>query len=326
MPTAAATARAARSLSPVSSTGRRPRPRSRVTASAEVGLTVSATMSTPRTAPSQAANTTVWPGGLGAVRRGRRARPGPAAPTATSSQRRGRRATACPSTTPRDAEPPGSWRSPRRRGAVGRLPCPAAVPARPGRDRRGDRVLGGVLDRPGQPQQVARVVAGRGGHVGQAIRPVVTVPVLSSTMVSTARVDSSTSGPLIRMPSCAPRPVPTRSAVGVARPIAHGQAMISTATAAVNAAPAGCPATSQAASVTSAISDDDRDEDRGDPVGEPLHRRLAGLRRRHEPGRSGRAGCRRRPGWRGRPAGRRCSRSRRRRCRPGRPRRAPARR
>ena len=41
------------------------------------------------------------------------------------------------------------------------------------------------------------------------IWPVVTVPVLSSTIVSTRRVDSSTSGPLIRMPSCAPRPVPT---------------------------------------------------------------------------------------------------------------------
>ncbi len=66
--------------------------------------------------------------------------------------------------------------------------------------------------------------------------PVVTVPVLSSTTVSMARVDSSTSGPLIRMPSWAPRPVPTISAVGVARPSAHGQAMISTATAAVNAA------------------------------------------------------------------------------------------
>ena len=67
-----------------------------------------------------------------------------------------------------------------------------------------------------------------------AMRPVVTVPVLSSTTVSTRRVDSRTSGPLIRMPSWAPRPVPTSSAVGVARPRAHGQAMISTATAAVN--------------------------------------------------------------------------------------------
>ncbi len=77
----------------------------------------------------------------------------------------------------------------------------------------------------------------------------VTVPVLSSTIVSIRCVDSSTSGPLIRMPSCAPRPVPTSSAVGVARPSAHGQAMISTATAAVNAAAAGAPAPSQNPSV-----------------------------------------------------------------------------
>ena len=83
------------------------------------------------------------------------------------------------------------------------------------------------------------------------IRPVVTVPVLSSTTVSTRRVDSSTSGPLIRMPSWAPRPVPTSSAVGVASPSAHGQAMISTATAAVNAAPAGAPDSSQPARVSS---------------------------------------------------------------------------
>ena len=63
-----------------------------------------------------------------------------------------------------------------------------------------------------------------------AIRPVVTVPVLSSTIVSIRRVRSSASGPLIRMPSSAPRPVPTISATGVASPSAHGQAMISTDT------------------------------------------------------------------------------------------------
>ena len=68
-----------------------------------------------------------------------------------------------------------------------------------------------------------------------AIRPSVTVPVLSSTTVSTRRALSSTCGPRIRTPSCAPRPVPTSSAVGVASPSAHGQAMISTATPAVNA-------------------------------------------------------------------------------------------
>ncbi len=72
--------------------------------------------------------------------------------------------------------------------------------------------------------------------------------------MSTARVDSSTSGPLIRMPSWAPRPVPTISAVGVARPSAHGQAMISTATAAVNASVALPLTASQATSVTRAMT------------------------------------------------------------------------
>ena len=52
------------------------------------------------------------------------------------------------------------------------------------------------------------------------------------------------------MPSWAPRPVPTMSAVGVARPSAHGQAMISTATAAEKAVDADAPVASQPASVT----------------------------------------------------------------------------
>ena len=77
------------------------------------------------------------------------------------------------------------------------------------------------------------------------------VPVLSSTIVVTWRVCSRISGPLIRIPSCAPRPVPTISAVGVASPSAHGQAMITTATAAVNAAAALPPNASQPASVSS---------------------------------------------------------------------------
>ena len=54
------------------------------------------------------------------------------------------------------------------------------------------------------------------------------------------------------MPSLAPRPVPTSSAVGVARPSAHGQAMISTATAAVKAAATPAPVPSQNASVAAA--------------------------------------------------------------------------
>ena len=86
------------------------------------------------------------------------------------------------------------------------------------------------------------------------IFPVVTVPVLSSTTVSTSRVDSSTSGPLISRPSCAPRPVPTIRAVGVARPSAHGQAMIRTATAAVNADAALPPVASQTPRVASEMA------------------------------------------------------------------------
>ena len=69
----------------------------------------------------------------------------------------------------------------------------------------------------------------------------------------------------------APRPVPTSSAVGVASPSAHGQAMTSTATAAVK--PCCQPVVSpQASRFTSAIDEDDGDEDGGDAVGEPLHR------------------------------------------------------
>ena len=68
-----------------------------------------------------------------------------------------------------------------------------------------------------------------------SMRPSVRVPVLSTTATSTRRVCSRTSPPLMMMPSWAPRPVPTMIAVGVARPRAQGQAMISTATAAVKA-------------------------------------------------------------------------------------------
>ena len=88
----------------------------------------------------------------------------------------------------------------------------------------------------------------------RVMRPLVTVPVLSSTIVSTRRVDSSTSGPLMSTPSWAPRPVPTRSAIGVARPSAQGHAMMRTATAAVNAAAAPPPARSHTARVTAAIA------------------------------------------------------------------------
>ena len=54
--------------------------------------------------------------------------------------------------------------------------------------------------------------------------PDVNVPVLSKTTVVMPFIFSSTSPPLINTPNVAAIPVPTITAVGVARPKAHGQA------------------------------------------------------------------------------------------------------
>ncbi len=62
--------------------------------------------------------------------------------------------------------------------------------------------------------------------------PSVSVPVLSTTSVSTFSIRSSASAFLISTPAAAPRPTPTMIDIGVARPSAQGQAMISTLTAA----------------------------------------------------------------------------------------------
>ena len=61
--------------------------------------------------------------------------------------------------------------------------------------------------------------------------PSVSVPVLSRINVSTFSITSSTSAFLINTPAAAPRPIPTMMDIGVARPRAHGHAMIKTATA-----------------------------------------------------------------------------------------------
>ena len=61
--------------------------------------------------------------------------------------------------------------------------------------------------------------------------PSVRVPVLSTTSVVTFSNRSSASAFFTRTPSCAPRPTPTMMDIGVARPRAHGQAMMRTATA-----------------------------------------------------------------------------------------------
>ena len=102
-------------------------------------------------------------------------------------------------------------------------------------DRGGERMLARALEARRQPQQHrprrspdARLDATTLGL------PSVSVPVLSTTSVSTASNRSSASAFLISTPARAPRPTPTMIDIGVARPKAQGQAMISTETAATS--------------------------------------------------------------------------------------------
>ena len=59
-----------------------------------------------------------------------------------------------------------------------------------GGDGGGDGVLGGLLDRPREPEQIGAGVPGMDWTAVTVIWPLVTVPVLSRTTVSMAREDS----------------------------------------------------------------------------------------------------------------------------------------
>jgi hypothetical protein len=183
-----------------------PEPRRRAMAAALDGFTVSATAMVPCSCPSARTATTVRPRspGTSSAARGRPRRDDlRRLPGAHAGQLR--KSVAIGISMP-------SWRAPRTMAAaIGCSLLSSTAAAR--------------------RQQVVGCARRSGCTLTTSITPVVTVPVLSSTIVSTRRVLSSTSGPLIRMPICAPRPVPTSSAVGVARPSAQGQAMMSTATA-----------------------------------------------------------------------------------------------
>ena len=86
--------------------------------------------------------------------------------------------------------------------------------------------------------------------------PSVMVPVLSITSVSTFSIASRASASRISTPADAPRPVATMIDIGVASPSAHGQAMISTATALTIAWAnwGGGPISAQATNVTTATT------------------------------------------------------------------------
>ncbi len=86
--------------------------------------------------------------------------------------------------------------------------------------------------------------------------PRVRVPVLSMTTVSIRPAASRASPPRTRIPVSAPLPVPTMIAVGVARPMAHGQAMMTTPMNAVRASVrrGSGPAANQITNVTTATT------------------------------------------------------------------------
>ncbi len=211
-------------------------------ASALVGLTVSATARIPRTAPSHATAITVDPSASAPRNASASDASGSAAHCSASHDGRPT-ATARPSTTPWTPSPAVATKP----STASRDPAPAAsTTARA--TGCSDRASRAAATRTSSSPSTPDAATARTSDM----TPVVTVPVLSSSTVSMRRVDSRTSGPVMRIPSWAPRPVPTRSAVGVASPRAHGHAMIRVATAAVNAASGGKPSSSQPTSVPTA--------------------------------------------------------------------------
>ena len=154
------------------------------------------------------------------------------------------------------------------------------VTVRPGDDRGAERVFARALDRAGQVEQARSATPGATMTSATVGRPRVSVPVLSSTTASTRWAISSASPPRIRMPASAPRPVPTMIAVGVARPIAHGQAMTTTPMKAVSASVrrGSGPNTQPHDERARGDDQDERHEHLGDAIGEALDGRLAALR------------------------------------------------
>ena len=121
--------------------------------------------------------------------------------------------------------------------------------------------------------------SGAGSTVISLGLPSVSVPVLSTTSVSAFSRISRASAFLMRTPFSAPLPVPTMMAIGVANPRAHGQAMMSTATALTSACANGASFanTDQRTKVEDADRQHGRHEIAGNLVDEPLNRRPAAL-------------------------------------------------
>src|SRR5215208_174540 len=220
MPSSPATDSAVRPLSPVSMTTSSPIRRSRSTASLDSSRTTSATATRPATSPSTATNIGVFPEAVNSSKRD--ARPSSGTPDSSMSLR-------LPTTTvfPQTvARTPCPVRASKVSGSGTSRPrsiAPATIASPRGCSLR--RSAATATTRSSSPERPSKgITSVRRGS------PRVSVPVLSSTTVVSLWASSRASPPLTRIPPSAPLPVPTMIEVGVASPIAQGQAMIRTAT------------------------------------------------------------------------------------------------
>ena len=152
-------------------------------------------------------------------------------------------------------------------------------------DGLGDRVLGGVLQRADEPQRLVAVDA-----VGD--RDLDEAHLAGGDGAGLVEHDGVDAAGGLEDLGALDEQAELGAAAGADHqrrrasrgPSAQGQAMMRTATAAVNAKLALSPVPSQKPSVATDRSDDDRHEDARDAVGEALDRRLAGLGVLDQPG------------------------------------------
>ncbi len=213
----------------------------RDTASGDASLMVSETERAPRTSPSQPAQKAVSPRpsitSRACAKRSGINRPASAInlglPAVTSTS----------PTVPRTPRPGSAWNDSTGSSSMPRSSAPSATALPTGCS------LAASTD------ATSRRKSGSSLSTSLSVMtPRVSVPVLSKRTVSIDRERSNTSASLNSTPSSAPRPDPTMIAVGVARPRAHGQAMINTAVALRMASTTSAPEASQATSVTAATA------------------------------------------------------------------------
>ena len=160
-------------------------------------------------------------------------------------------------------------------------PADCALRLGRGDDRAGERVLAVGLDRRGQRGAARRVDRRRPATPVTTGAPRVSVPVLSNSTASTARIRSSASRSFTRMPARADSAVEIAITSGIASPSACGHAITSTVTVRSTAS----------SGIADARPHDERDDAGrrsrrrtgcGGAVGERLARRTRGLRLLHE--------------------------------------------